>query len=109
MRKVVFIGASLVLSASLILNGYLLTNSRLGDRPLTPQDSQWVFQALRHRAEQERVPVDTMRRLNQAAVVHFKEQVCVGLSPSAGVAGGRSVVCFDETTRRIVRSEIVGE
>jgi len=109
MRKVNFLVVGILLVVSLLLNGYLLWRSSGASDVLSPADAQWVSKALQHRADQERVPVETISRLNRASVIRFTDQICVGLSPAVGVAGGRSVVCFDSQDGRAVRSEAIGE
>lgn len=108
MRKMSLIVGS-VLLASLLLNVYLFAGRCRMSRAPTPADAQWTAQAELYRAEQEQVPVEVIRRLNQAAIVYFKDQVCVGLSPAIGVVGGKTAVCFDPKTRKVVRDESTGE
>lgn len=109
MRKVTLLIAGIFLIASLLLNAYLLLRPSGTSGALAPADAQWVSKALHHRSDQEHVSVEAISRLNRASVIHFTDQVCIGLSPAAGVAGGRSVVCFESRTGRVIKSEAVGE
>lgn len=109
MRKVTSAIAGVSLIASLALNGYFLFRPSGSSDALGSIDAPWASKALRYRADQEHVPVDAISRLNRASVIYFTNQVCVGLSPSVGVAGGRSVVCFDVRTGKVLKSEAVGE
>ena len=109
MRKVIFILAVAALAVSLFLNIHLWFGLGRNDRQPRSGDTQWATKALEVRATREHAPIEVIEQLNDTAVVHFKEQVCVGLAPAGGVAGGRSVICFDRSSGRVTRDESLAE
>ena len=108
MRKLILSILLIALALSLITNVYLLTSYQSRNE-VYDSDKEWITKAIQVRAARQHASPQAVARLSRACVVHFRDDVCVGLSPARGVLGGDNVVCLARSSGQVTREENFGE
>jgi len=110
MRKLIFTILVSFLVGAVI--GYvicsMLHEGRAAREP-TGAEFAAIMKAQAWKAKREGASVEAIARLTQPSVIYFSKATCVQLKPAPGVAGGRTVICFDKQSGAVVNVEEIGE